>query len=96
MFGSSKKGAAAHYTWAEENDLLGSGNFANVYKAVPKEKGRAGVPDGASVAIKVIDMSKVEDVNDIEREITIMQKINHPNVIKLFEVFKDDKKQVAC
>jgi len=64
---------------------LGSGNFAVVKKAIRKS-------DGVEVAIKIIDKAKVEDMNDITREIEIMGVIDHPNVIKLFEIFDEPKK----
>jgi len=44
------------------------------------------------LAVKIIDKSKVEDMGDIEREIEIMGKVNHPNIIKLFEVCNEAKK----
>ena len=44
------------------------------------------------MAIKFIDKSKVEDMNDIQREIEIMQMIEHPNVIKLYEIYDEPKK----
>jgi len=73
---------AKSYTMGSQ---LGSGNFAVVKKAVRKA-------DGQEVAIKIIDKAKVEDMNDITREIEIMGQIDHPNVIKLFEIFDEPKK----
>jgi len=70
---------------------LGSGNFAVVKQA----KNKAFTPGGdipEIVAVKVIDKAKVEDMNDIQREIEIMQMINHENVIKLYEIFDEPKK----
>jgi len=45
----------------------------------------------AVVAIKSIEKAKVEDMNDITREIEIMQRVNHPNIISLYEVFDEAK-----
>jgi len=43
--------------------------------------------------VKVIDKSKVEDMNDIDREVDIMTQISdHPNVIGLVEIFDEKKK----
>ena len=64
---------------------LGEGNFAVVMKCKSKT-------DGTVYACKVIDKSKVEDMGDIEREIEIMGIVDHPNVIKLFEIFDESKK----
>ena len=47
---------------------------------------------GAEVAIKIIDKAKVEDMQDIQREIEIMNMVDHPNVINLFEIFDEPKK----
>jgi serine/threonine protein kinase len=79
--------------------VLGSGNFADVHEATLTEKGREWVdssekknPIPEKVAVKVIDKSKVEDMNDIKREIEIMQMVSHPNIIQLYELFREDKK----
>jgi len=87
----------------EIGDELGSGNFAKVKKAkrkaktadVEKEVGgkkKVVLKAGADVAIKIIDKAKVEDMQDIQREIEIMNMVDHPNVINLFEIFDEPKK----
>jgi len=61
---------------------LGQGNFAKVYHA-------RDLRTGDSVAIKVIDKEKVLKVEvrvQIMREISIMRKVKHPNVLCLYEV----------
>jgi len=68
-----------------EKASLGSGNFAVVKKCKKKET-------GDYFAVKIIDKAKVEDMGDIEREVEIMGKIDHPNVIQLVEVFDEAKK----
>ena len=68
---------------------LGSGNFAVVKEATNKKKDSS-IPQ--RVAIKVIDKAKVEDMNDIQREIEIMQMIEHKHVIKLYEIYDEPKK----
>lgn len=70
-------------------DQLGSGNFAVVKKATYKGS-VAGIPK--DVAIKIIDKAKVEDMNDIQREIEIMSMVDHPNVIRLYEIYEEPKK----
>ena len=87
----------------EIGDERGSGNFAKVKKAkrkaktadVEKEVGgkkKVVLKAGADVAIKIIDKAKVEDMQDIQREIEIMNMVDHPNVINLFEIFDEPKK----
>ena len=65
--------------------VLGSGNFATVKKCTKKDTKE-------EYAVKIIDKSKVEDMQDIDREIEIMGKVDHQNVIKLYEVFDEPKK----
>ena len=96
------------YKW-EKKDLLGTGNFAEVYKATiidgkdrpfktAEDEGdnKTGkIPGKDQVAVKVIDKAKVEDMNDITREIEIMQQVTHPNIIQLYEVFEGGQKNVS-
>jgi len=100
LFSNSKDAAnkpTTYYNWVK-GDLLGSGNFAEVFQATRKSertvtRGGASEPVPAKVAIKVIDKSKVEDMNDIVREIDIMQKVVHRNIISLYEVFDAPKQK---
>jgi len=97
LFAATKKESdpKTHYDWRKEN-LLGSGNFAEVFECkllkgvVRKDFFDNPVP--SPCAVKVINLSKVEDMNDIDREIGIMKIVNHKNIIKLFEIFRNDKK----
>ena len=70
---------------------LGSGNFAVVKEATKTAANKqAEIPN--KVAIKVIDKAKVDDMNDIQREIEVMSMLDHPNVVKLFEIYDEPKK----
>jgi len=72
---------------------LGSGNFAVVKEATKTAANKtAEIPN--KVAIKVIDKAKVEDMNDIQREIEVMSMLDHPNVVKLFEIYDEPKKMM--
>ncbi|XP_010087067.2 CBL-interacting protein kinase 2 [Morus notabilis] len=62
--------------------FLGKGNFAKVYHA-------RNIETGQSVAIKVIDKEKVLKVGLIDQtktEVSVMKKVNHPNIVQLYEV----------
>lgn len=68
--------------------LLGQGNFAKVYYA-------RDIKTGQSVAIKVIDKEKTLKAGlseQIKREISVMKKVNHPNVLHLYEVMATKSK----
>lgn len=62
---------------------LGKGQFGVVYKAVPLDK-----PD-THYAIKVIDKSKIVSNKILSRlfetEMSVMGKIDHPNIMHLYE-----------
>lgn len=48
---------------------------------------------GQRVAIKFYDKSKLSDVQrrkSVRREIKLMEKMNHPNIIKLYDSFETD------
>ncbi|KAL3851399.1 hypothetical protein ACJIZ3_013281 [Penstemon smallii] len=66
----------------EIGKLLGHGTFAKVYHA-------RNVKTGEGVAIKVIDKEKILKVgliSHIKREISILRRVRHPNIVQLFEV----------
>ncbi|XAR66582.1 Non-specific serine/threonine protein kinase [Bertholletia excelsa] len=66
----------------EIGKLLGHGTFAKVYHA-------RNIKTGESVAIKVIDKEKILKgglIAHIKREISILRRVRHPNIVQLFEV----------
>ena len=63
----------------DKNKNLGKGKYGTVYEDVWREK---------PVAIKRILLS---DVTSNEREEEALQKLDHPNVIKLLHVESDSK-----
>ncbi|KAM1138760.1 hypothetical protein ACFX2I_036527 [Malus domestica] len=66
----------------EIGKLLGHGTFAKVYLA-------KNVKTNESVAIKVIDKEKILKgglIAHIKREISILRRVRHPNIVQLFEV----------
>ncbi|KAL1541042.1 CBL-interacting serine/threonine-protein kinase 11 [Salvia divinorum] len=73
----------------EVGKLLGCGAFAKVYHA-------RDVATGRSVAIKVINKSRLNNnvtlMNNIKREISIMSRLRHPNIVKLYEVLATKSK----
>ncbi|KAK6121711.1 hypothetical protein DH2020_044545 [Rehmannia glutinosa] len=67
----------------ELGKLLGCGAFAKVYHA-------RDVATGQSVAIKVVNKSRLNNnailMANIKREISIMRRLRHQHIVKLFEV----------
>lgn len=65
---------------------IGKGNFARVMLA-------RHLPTNSEVAIKIIDKTQL-NTNSLEklfREVSIMKLLNHPNIVKLFEVIETEK-----
>eukprot|EP00301_Raphidiophrys_heterophryoidea_P014775 c23235_g1_i1.p1 GENE.c23235_g1_i1~~c23235_g1_i1.p1 ORF type:complete len:336 (+),score=91.34 c23235_g1_i1:258-1265(+) len=69
----------------EIKEVLGTGNFAEVRLGVNKQTGE-------KVAIKIIEPKDTDDEKIIRSEIEIMGKIEHPNVVRLIEVFEQSSK----
>eukprot|EP00741_Cyanophora_paradoxa_P003547 tig00000093_g3445.t1 len=63
-------------------DKIGEGTFGVVLRAKNTETGE-------TVAIKKIRLRKLEDgiPNNVVREVKALQQLEHPNVVKLYEVF---------
>ncbi|CAD8201103.1 unnamed protein product [Paramecium pentaurelia] len=66
---------------------LGQGTFSKVKLGIHKLTGE-------KVAIKIIDKTKQQesDYVRIHREISILRKLRHPNVVQLFEIVESDTK----
>lgn len=50
------------------------------------------------VAIKILEKEKIKDHADLERinrEITILKKVRHPNVVQLYEVSNKGCQDIA-
>ncbi|PIA42158.1 hypothetical protein AQUCO_02100191v1 [Aquilegia coerulea] len=68
--------------------LLGHGTFAKVYQATNAKTGE-------SVAIKVFDKENILKgglIAHIKREISILRRVRHPNIVQLFEVMATKSK----
>lgn len=63
---------------------LGKGSFGKVKEALH-------VMSGEKIAIKILEKSRIKKDDDlvrIRREINILSKVHHPNIIQLYEVNK--------
>jgi calcium/calmodulin-dependent protein kinase I len=64
---------------------LGRGGFSIVYKAVRKT-------DEEPVAVKIVQKTLIrEDIKLLKREIEIMKTVDHPNILKLIEIYEDNE-----
>eukprot|EP00128_Syssomonas_multiformis_P001269 Colp12_sorted_trinity150504_noHs@30093 len=62
---------------------LGSGSFAQVKLGVH-------VLTAEKVAVKIIDKSKLDEKHEqlLQREIAMMEKVHHPNILRIYEVIE--------
>lgn len=66
---------------------LGKGSFGKVKEAIH-------VLSGEKIAIKILEKMKIKKEDDnvrIRREINILSKVQHPNIIQLYEVIETNK-----
>ncbi len=79
----------------EVQELIGSGGMANVYKAVMR--GQNGpVPAGTVVAVKVLRQEYMHDPDLVRRfknESKAISLLNHPNIVKVYDVSVNDHLQ---
>lgn len=69
----------------EVKEKLGEGGFAVVKKVIRKDTNQA-------FALKTIDKAKLKpkQLATLTREINIMEKLNHPNIVRLYEVYQTE------
>lgn len=63
-------------------DTVGEGTFGKVKLAIH-------IPTGEKVAVKILEKKRIQDQADVRRvnrEIKILKKAKHPNIIQLYEV----------
>ena len=66
---------------------IGKGKFGNVYSAIDKVTGK-------QVALKILFKSRLEKENilpQLRREVEIQTRLRHPNILRMFGYFHDDK-----
>lgn len=75
-----------------DKNPLGEGSFGKVFKARNKE-------DSSHVlAIKVIKKYGMapKDILGLQREVSIMQQVDHPNIVRYYETYDDYKYIYLC
>ncbi|DBA02655.1 TPA: hypothetical protein N0F65_010480 [Lagenidium giganteum] len=65
--------------------IIGEGNFSIVKECIRKS-------DGSRYAVKCINKSSLnpKDRSNLVQEISILKELDHPHIIKLFDVYDDD------
>lgn len=66
-------------------EIIGTGNFAEVRLGINKETKE-------KVAIKISTIKDEEEYEIIKQEIEILGKLDHPNIVKLIEIFESPGK----
>jgi serine/threonine protein kinase len=65
------------------NYILGRGSFSVIYKGTR-------ISDNTPVAVKKID--RIISQSYLKNEVTLMKSLNHPNIVKLYDVINDNGK----
>ena len=68
----------------EVQKKIGEGAYGKIYKVRNKQSGDIR-------AMKQITKNKIPDMNKFQTEIKILSMVDHPNIVRLFEVIEDDK-----
>ena len=63
---------------------IGEGSYGKIYKVKNKQSGDIR-------AMKQIMKSKIPNIEKFQNEIKILTMVDHPNIVRLFEVIEDDK-----
>ena len=70
--------------YKQQKDALGSGGFGTVYKCRHRQSQQ-------TRAVKVVPKKKIKNMDTFLQEIEILKRLDHPNVLKVYEYFIDDK-----
>lgn len=68
----------------EVQKKIGEGAYGKIYKVRNKQSGDIR-------AMKQVTKTKIQDMGKFQTEIKILSMLDHPNIVRLFEVIEDDK-----
>lgn len=98
--GSSMRPIFHRSSIIKQEILLGSASLRDYYDVNIKSLGKGSygsvvaardLRTGTTRAVKIVYKPKIENITRLKREILIMKRLDHPNIIRLFEVFEDEK-----
>ena len=75
----------------EKIEFLGKGAYGSVYKVIRKNSGTREIIRALKEISKESMNVNKENEEEIRNEIEVLKSIDHPNIMKIFEFFEDDK-----
>ncbi|XP_014352390.1 myosin light chain kinase 3-like [Latimeria chalumnae] len=78
---STKHFMVSSFYTIDNSSLLGGGRFGRVHKCTEKAT-------GLTYAAKIIKTKSLRDKEEVKNEISIMNQLNHTNLIQLYEAFE--------
>lgn len=83
---SGVKELKLNYKISAETKVLGAGSFGKVFLSESIEDSTF------KVAIKVLNKKKLgDDIQSIREEVEILTRLDHPNIVKYYETYDDEK-----
>uniref|UniRef100_A0A8C2TZE7 Myosin light chain kinase family member 4 n=1 Tax=Coturnix japonica TaxID=93934 RepID=A0A8C2TZE7_COTJA len=78
---SAKRVGISSYYNVNRNEILGGGRFGQVHKCEEKAT-------GLKLAAKIIKARGDKEKNEVKNEISVMNQLNHVNLIQLYDAFE--------
>ena len=67
-----------------DREALGKGHYGTVHRCFSQDTGQA-------LACKKIEKRKVRQKERLKTEVALMTKLDHPSIIKMYDVFEDER-----
>ncbi|EOA98868.1 Myosin light chain kinase family member 4, partial [Anas platyrhynchos] len=78
---SAKRVGISSYYNVNKNEILGGGRFGQVHKCEEKAT-------GLKLAAKIIKARGAKEKDEVKNEISVMNQLNHVNLIQLYDAFE--------
>ncbi|XP_036399536.1 myosin light chain kinase 3 isoform X2 [Megalops cyprinoides] len=78
---SAKQVPMGSYYALNPNEVLGGGRFGQVHKC-------SELSSGLTLAAKIIKVKSMKDRDEVKNEISVMNQLNHVNLIQLYDAFE--------